>query len=1011
MPFYMSRTNTARRGQVTLRVEQYYRVNAALNRHFFSGRFNGRPVYLTIGDAGRELVARDLGIAPDRVASFIISAVKWALDKSGDPYVWVSDCSRRWSVNGFRGAPPMTALLFVLSLAAERMHSDGTFSSANYYQRLDELLGLGRDKLASYGRATEPLWRYLGEWLADSDFEYGRPTARQMNSWRYVGLAMSQAVVTLADRQLFHSLFDRFGFSASDDLTADDMGNYIDEWMLGSAPSQRLRASWSNASLRTRVAEAALAELNEWATGEGGQGDGQDGPRTTRLSLNARLVPSFPTSSLSLSIGVKAELLGPIGPLAARGLDGQAMLANSYSGSFATVSPNVATSALFKGGISLETEDAGQVFTWSPRLVIPFLQSQSGNSWVEVSRASLLVPVMALVRDTSAIVGAVNEYLAAAALPDWNVASPSDLSGIPKGWLLYTSISIIRSGVESKLDVQPLVPLASAAGLVAEGGLKLDRDIWHAHEPPKFKFLFDDGPTSIKLVEGVEGEGKVVMEATSPGKDCILDLSGRESPITGNFTVIAYSGGIPSAQSVLVLRSAAKPRPLDRQRRGFLEYRSLCGASPMDVGADNTSIEGHVVQGLPECVPALPNELGQIVLGSSASAEPEEGDEATQVARFEQVVVSKCVESGFHHWMYDSVRPDDSKDSLVKRECANCKQVAFQRQWRRSRRVPARKDSNTASCKPATQAPRIRQLEGIDHDLLVDAMCFIGSGRWSRFEALAMRSLDHPWQATALAKDLQALGLMDLEFHPGTGRLVSWSVPPPTLSFMPNGRAILTGFRNGSLLKVVKQALEAVGASVAEKQFDTQPSMLEVAGVGPEAASDALKDVKDVHGREVAVVDRAPWVLAEASMCVGGFSKACEPISLGVSRGVEKFDLATARWREVERADEPGAYRTSHAGRTYVAKLADGRAYSAPFEIVKAMAAAISGHRLHAYDPRSKEFSSVIGAEPAGLLARMLVACSGQLPVRAGGLARYPGVPSQVAATVLYLTYDESQLP
>ena len=70
------------------------------------------------------------------------------------------------------------------------------------------------------------------------------------------------------------------------------------------------------------------------------------------------------------------------------------------------------------------------------------------------------------------------------------------------------------------------------------------------------------------------------------------------------------------------------------------------------------------------------------------------------------------------------------------------------------------------------------------------------------------------------------------------------------------------------------------------------------------------------------------------------------------------------------------------------------------------LAARDAGLNLHAYSQANAEFVSRLGADPAGLLARTLCACSGRLPTQEGGLLKYSQVPGDVAAAVLDVLYS-----
>ena len=88
-------------------------------------------------------------------------------------------------------------------------------------------------------------------------------------------------------------------------------------------------------------------------------------------------------------------------------------------------------------------------------------------------------------------------------------------------------------------------------------------------------------------------------------------------------------------------------------------------------------------------------------------------------------------------------------------------------------------------------------------------------------------------------------------------------------------------------------------------------------------------------------------------------------------------------------------------GAVLLAQRPSGKAYAGPHEGVKLAAARLGGLSLHAYDPATRAFSSRLGCEPAGLLSRALVACSGELPRIEASTSIFKNVSRPVAAGVL----------
>jgi hypothetical protein len=175
--------------------DAYERINNVLNDLLFDGRDAGRSVYLVLDNEARTRAAEKLGIIEGQLEDAICACVGATLEKKGDPYSNALFELRRWRKAGTPVPPPFTAILFTLSYAAAIMDGDDYTGKNNYYTRLAQLTRLDRATLSLHGKSTEALWKGLNDWLLQHNYELGRPTARSLNSWVYVGYALSQAIV------------------------------------------------------------------------------------------------------------------------------------------------------------------------------------------------------------------------------------------------------------------------------------------------------------------------------------------------------------------------------------------------------------------------------------------------------------------------------------------------------------------------------------------------------------------------------------------------------------------------------------------------------------------------------------------------------------------------------------------------------------------------------------------------------------------------------------------------
>lgn len=310
------------------------------------------------------------------------------------------------------------------------MAANDDLAPNNYYRRLSQVTRMPAERLRNFGKSTHLFWRMLASWLAANDYELGRPTAVSTGSWKYVGLAMSQAVVRAGDRKTFHDLFESYGFSASDLLTVEEIRPYLSVWINSSRSNNRLRAAWKKKELHDRICEVAVAEFHEWSSSEVSSTGLAKHGSSSRLSLIGSIIPIFPRPRLSLNIGLNKELPEPINDL--RDADGNAFsLNNALYGAFATISPNPIFDG--RGGLAgrVDLEREGGRFAWAPRLVIPLARSADGPYWAEVARLGVGRRHMLLVRKTKPLLERLHAYLADATAGTSSVATQGELPGVP----------------------------------------------------------------------------------------------------------------------------------------------------------------------------------------------------------------------------------------------------------------------------------------------------------------------------------------------------------------------------------------------------------------------------------------------------------------------------------------------------------------------------------------------------------------------------------------------------
>lgn len=991
-------------------------LNKAINEVFLGGRFESRPLFLVLDNQGREQLASILGIDTHEIEDHCCSLVGAALPKTGNPYTGFEHELWKWALSGRKSPPPFTALLYVLSHAAEQMVSDGEFSAGNYYDRLSALVNISPQKLSQHGHSTEPFWRAFNGWLANNDFAFGRPTARAINGYRYVGIAMSQAIVREADRQRFHLMFEKYGFTNTDDLSPSELEQYISTWIHTSQPTRQLKEAWKKTELRPRICETAVSELEEWQIERASRVDGSTG--ISRLSLALSIRHDFLGRAAALYFG-RQQPLEPL-RLELKG-GGDLELSNTTFAGFATLEPrsSIPVSHCLLHGMALEGNE-GSRFKWSGRPAIPMSRSDQGY-WSEVSRVSLGIEHLVLVRDDSAIRRAIESALEDAAAPGYTLASPGTLKGLPPGWVLYEKVVIRRALTELRGFESVLSPVGEAASLRLEGGMKLGRGIYHRKCAPKAWLDGDQAGVAISVWEGSSPEGNVLCSQASQDGSLSLDLS-ECVPESGNVFVEGMAGKSTVASASLLFRSADRPRPLDRQERSIARYTGILSSS-LQNSADVPSIRGLRVPSMTavEFDPAILDSFAvlqkppqvQLEQGAPRDGEttPSRAREVVQSIRGlppEQVLALPCAVRGLHRLRYAPVLPGTPRYAPVDVECPDCGITYLHRPSRAGAAQGTRQRPRSAvPFSPVSSVDSDQR--SIDHDLWLDGACFLGAGSAAVFETFAASVDVDTWRSGPVLRDLAWLGHLDIETGP-THRARNWSISPPVLSMTGPSSAVLAGFRCEALINTLRQEVEARRGELIAKRRADRPTVVRVEGLAEGDLAELAAGIRDPHGRSLQVVSGVPEAILAFLEGRGGIAEIFRPVSLGHGVPVQRYDVTGNRWRNVEHVEGAGAYRVAEAGTSYVYLAPSGRAFSAPHELVKLAAARVAGVKLHAYDPSTSKFSCWVGCEPTGLLGRALVACGGYLPTVEHGISTFNDVRPGVAAGILQFLYD-GELP
>ncbi|CAN1547073.1 hypothetical protein MCEMIH16_02006 [Caulobacteraceae bacterium] len=998
---------------------QYSTVNRAINEVIFDGRFKLAPIYIDIeGDVEIDLSAGldlKLGECTRAIAHSVAATMKWA---SHDPYSWHLAELRAWNELERPEAPPFSALLTVLSLAAERMRADEDYSAQNYYERLFEVLEVETDDrknaLKHNAKSVLPFWQALNRWLAEHDFEFGRPTAQPINHWQYAGYALSQALVRDADRKRLHGLFADYGLAPKEILTTAEMSLYLHEWMGGSAPSAWLRKIWNSPDLRPRVAAAACSELEAW------EGSTETtGQMRRRLSWAASL-QDFPKPRLRLFLSASddrddgappphLQLSGTVSSATAAAFadcpDG-VHLTPSISGGVAVIEPvsRLALSPLMLASFELEDPDTGLKFQRAARAIVPLVKLDTGPFFREVSRVSFLRPHLVLChvqwRER------VEKLLERNARQGFKVHTPETLQGLASDWLLFTGVELLRLPQAADANMQALVPLSEGVSVEAAGGLRLSGGLWHSQAPPEITAAGQASPMVMQLKDA---DDKVVGQAMVKATSCRLTLTPDLELDARDLTLFVHEGDRLRREVSFSFRSAVHPRRLPQ---GVAPAYWLAASNPRGL------LSTDAVESLPGATPVHGLDAGGVTvtafsppIGLATGGLPAAEEEAPETAEGSYMLNAvsgleeTCVLRGFHVWDCQEFRDGDDPRGDMWMTCRACANRVLTRNRgsvpKRFQKGPRR----GAAAAPALTPPgmRPRHPAAIEPQTVFDALCYLGHGSWRKFQDLAGINVQE-LEVQRFLQDLFALGHLDLAYDQRLRSPSAWRVPAPVICAVEGG-VYAAGFRNAPLLADLAKRLGGGGGQLDIEPLENAPPRYFWSGISAEQAAFLLEGLADPHQRPVKVVGDPGTTIVAAAPAINELIPQMAAIRLETPEDLQRFDLGSGRWKNAESSSEPGAYRGGYGGRRYVFTSPDGSQTEGPYALVKLMAARHAGLRLHEYRPTKAEFHAVLGCEPLGLFHRALTSFTGRPPSVVQGRLVYAGVPLEAASLILSKLY------
>jgi hypothetical protein len=1024
--------------------------NAAIESEFFSGKYEGRYVYLDLED---DVIARvgsvALGMEVDAgtAQADLERAVRETLDlesSSVGVFAFQRKAWLSWAFNKQEGPPPFLGMIAFFSRVAQLMHASGSLAANNFYGRLAERLSVTRNhhRLQPDFRTESPkFYEALNDWINDSDGFRGIATAYTLDHRAYVSVPIGQALVRERDRGALERFYALYEFRPHQSVTHTDMVRYLEEWLPKSGISATIKRQWRLKDVKDRVAEVARQGLRSW-TGPVAPEDLDDDSqmptsRASRIRL-AALLSRWQGLRLDLSLVVERRTdlapgeyrLGDGASEAAQAAfedtGGAIFLSSGSSPEWMVVdnSPSVSFADLLEASALLTSTAGAEALEYRPRRVVVLRAEPSlPGQFVGTDRAELGTNHMFLVREQAVLT--VKGYLEDAARHGFKLLDETAVAGCPPGWRIFSDIQLVDLVEIEGDDFAALVP-REWTRVSFEGGLRLNegqvnRDRWHRSAPPEIVVAAHSAANAtiaLTRVNSDQDEVDPVVQLDfeeSISSDLPVGLEpGRYEAVLGQRNEDGQEFNWSERRS-LSLVSADDRRPglggwvghdLSNARGAlFASNLENDPGGSTSRGAQISSMEGVIESDAPS-KRNLPESLSNYE--QPAQSDPEMSEHVDRWSRdsVRRATSSSCVGSGHHYFMLPPPGAGPAQGGMIPGSCRDCGLT------KRFNLFP-----NRAVLGSGPQASNgVRTLSPIKNDIriettvtcdtLFDALCYFGQGDWNLFKRLTSHVDNAPYFASEFASTLSALGHVDITIDKTSYQPIGWKVSPPCMVSTAIGDGhFLAGFRSDTFLSRMKEQVDGLGGHVELEQLDGAPSRVSVSGVDIDTAG--VIDGLDL-GEEFPPLHYVGEVATDLVAILPSISKAVDelprrPLALMADLRAKEFDFQGNKYKEsFIKTDRHAVYQMD--GPTTWYGIADGQELTrVDYRVAKIIGSAFSGIPFLAYREDESQLVSKVGYRLPGLYERVACLCSGRpsVPMSDGQVRLvYSGVPVEIASAL-----------
>lgn len=999
--------------------EQYRNLVEACGEVLYGDDKAGLPVYALIDQEALDAIASKIGLEGDPRAAFI-SLVRETLnlDETGvGVFRSHLEAARTHAETPWR-TPWSLPLFMVLSWAAENMQADEKMSSNNYYGRLFGILDVPEERRKQfeidYRKNAEQIWATLNSWLESWEGDRGIPTAYAVGNLRFVGLAVSQAVVRLHDRAGLHEVFADEGLTPGAQMGEPEMEAILDAYAskVPSPLSVNLRQSWKDEGARARIVQAAILELAAW---NGQSKEKRDGALRLSVSRLVAYLHSFPRPK------IKFDLMMPGGSqesgTATFSISGRnvefpvekysALSTAVHLRSAEDFDPKSLVGNELKGYVGPEQ---GPRIERKPRRVVPLRWDELQNAYLEVERIGLGERCLILCQED--VITRLTNYLQGHARPGW--VKSIDLTGVPVGWCVFRDVQILRTPEsEPHADLNPLVPRATK-GLGLSGGFALPGRLrkYSSMQPPEIVAIAEGANRiSVTVFEGFQqstDEFRFAVE--SEDEQMVVNLEKMDLK-DGDYTVAMFVDGGKKAVAtcILRLRSSATPTSNVLESDLRLVYSPSSGVlwpivADQPASADVRYVNGPRVEGWLDYqdleTPKLSIEPFRPRPHYTETKRPTV-ENLIQIG--EEVSLESCLFTGSHFFNLgktDGRRPENNFVQVPCQGCGLIKRLAVT-PWAAKKR----KKKQRAVYKSVVRDIQVEALatdRKLDLSVVADAVFHVGYGNSHSMERIVSHVDDSASATDKWLRGMEIAGHIDVRRDKYL-EVQEWAVNASTLMPVDSGLWSLIGFRSA---KLVSELREILGVETTT-EYDAGHSLF--GGILFEAPDDlVMSHIDRLNEISVTALEDNPAVsiaskLPQLSQVEAELHRMTAPIT----DGLERWNSESATWQQSTSIEVRGAFRIREHGSTYfvrsVKDLENNTIGLGNAQIVKHIANSWDSDPLLSYEMATNSAIVPLGADLPGLYGRALVLSSGKAPKiqKQDRLLAYHHVPKHLAEVVL----------